>query len=324
VNIAIIGATGLVGQTFIKIIEEEKIPYDNLILYGSKRSAGKQIIVNGKKHIVSELTTETVEAVEYALFSAGNQVSKQFAQLFVDLGAIVIDNSSAYRMAKNIHLTVPEININIIDKKPQIIANPNCSTIQAVLPLHYINSNNKIRSIRYTTYQSVSGSGQKGIAELENTRKGLAAVNYPFSISDNVICQIDEFINNEMTKEEKKMIEETQKILATNCNVDALCVRVPVPKSHMVVVDFQLSTPLEIAQIEKLLNNKTGLILKNDNINQRYPINEMSNGNNNVYVGRIRKLSGQNWYSFICIADNIRKGAAANAVQILQKMEEKT
>jgi aspartate-semialdehyde dehydrogenase len=322
-NIAIIGATGLVGQTFIKVIEEEKIPYSNIILYGSKRSAGKSLVVNSQAHTIRELTPESVEAVNYALFSAGNQISKDYAQLFVDKGAIVIDNSAAFRMEVDVPLVIPEVNMNSVKNKQGIIANPNCSTIQAVLPLYYIDQINPVTTISYTTFQSVSGSGQKGIDDLKNTRMGLETQNYPFPISENVICQIDEFVNNEMTKEEKKMIDETRKILNSNCKVDALCVRVPVAKSHMVVVDFKTMYPMDINSIEAVLTNKAGIVLQNDNINQKYPINQMSNGNNLIYVGRIRKLSGENCYSFICMADNIRKGAAANAVQIMQKLEEK-
>ncbi|MGL4867351.1 MAG: aspartate-semialdehyde dehydrogenase, partial [Cetobacterium sp.] len=239
-NIAIVGATGLVGGTFLKVLEERDLPINKLYVFASARSAGKEIIFKGKKLIIEELTENSFDReIDIALFSAGGDISKKFAPIASEKGVIVIDNSSAWRMDKNVPLVVPEVNPEEIFKNNGIIANPNCSTIQSVVPLKVIDDLYTIKRVVYSTYQAVSGSGIKGIEDLENGLKGEKPKNYPHPIVNNCLPHIDSFLENGYTKEEEKMINETRKILGKeNLPITATCVRVPVVNGHSVSINI--------------------------------------------------------------------------------------
>ncbi len=323
-NIAVVGVTGMVGNKFLEILDELNIPIDNLYLYASHKSAGKEILFKGKKYIIEALNEKNIlnKAINYALFSAGGSISEQFAPIFSDTGAIVIDNSSQFRMDATVPLVVPEVNIEDAYLNEGIIANPNCSTIQAVLPLKVLNDHYNLQSVVYTTYQAVSGSGTKGIEDLQRTSDGLSPINYPYPIYNNVLPHIDSFLDNGYTKEEIKMINETRKILhISNLNVTATCVRVPVLNAHSVEILVELDKEFRLDDIRELLNNQEGIVVLDDPQNNIYPIPSIASGQNNIYVGRIRKdISNPKRLHIFTVADNIRKGAALNAVQILQKL----
>ena len=320
-NIAIVGATGLVGSTFLKVMEENKIEVNNLYLYASSRSEGKVIKYLGKDYTVIDLAKAKFDNVDVALFSAGGAVSKEYAPKFRDGGAIVIDNSSTWRMDPNCPLIVPEINIE--DKKiGNLIANPNCSTIQSVLPLYYLDKEFDCTRIVYTTYQAVSGSGMKGINDLARCKRGEKNEFYPYDISKTCIPEIDVFLDNHYTKEEMKMVNETRKILhKDSIAISATCIRVPVENSHGVMVMAEFKKEVSIEKAIECLKGKEGVVVVDDITNHGYPVSTIATGNDLVYVGRIRKdLSCPNGLLFYTVSDNVRKGAASNAVQILMKL----
>ena len=324
-NIAIVGATGLVGSNFIKIIEEKKIRFDQLYLYASSRSAGKTVLVNDKEYTVIELSKENIldKQIDYALFSAGGGISALFAQYFVEIGAVVIDNSSQFRMDKDVPLVVPEVNMSDAFNHKGIIANPNCSTIQSVLPLYVLDELYGVKTVHYATYQAVSGSGLKGIKDLEDTSNGLVPSNYPHPIYNNCLPHIDRFLENGYTYEEMKMINETKKILNNDdLLVSATCVRVPVINSHSVEMNVELNQPFSIEDIKKAMSLHDGITLMDDVANNIYPLAGYATGKDDVFVGRIRQdITHPNKLHLFCVADNIRKGAALNAVQILEELE---
>ena len=321
-DVVIAGATGKVGQTFLKVIEEYNFPINRLKLLASARSVGREFTVLGKTYQVEELTEDAFDGYQLAFFSAGGDMSKKFAPIAREKGLVVIDNSSAWRMDEEVGLVVPEINIGD-SLKNKIIANPNCSTIQSVIPLNALKPFG-IKQVNYTTYQAVSGSGQKGSDDLERTKRGEANVFYPHSISDTVIPEIDVFTDNGYTKEEMKMVNETRKILhLPNLPVSATCVRVPIANGHGVMVQVQFNQNFELSQIIEAFNNQEGIVLLDNGPAHEYPTATVANGTDHVYVGRIRKdLAIENSLLFFCYADNIRKGAASNAVQIAVKMIE--
>ena len=322
-DVIIAGATGKVGQTFLKVIEEYNFPINRLKLLASARSVGKEFTVLGKTYAVEELTAEAFDGYELAFFSAGGDMSKKFSPIAREKGVTVIDNSSAWRMDETIGLVVPEINIeDALQNK--IIANPNCSTIQSVIPLNALKPFG-IKQVGYTTYQAVSGSGQKGSEDLERTKRGEAPQFYPHNISDTVIPEIDVFTDNGYTKEELKMIFETRKILhLPDLPISATCVRVPIANGHGVMVQVQLSQSFELSEIRAAFEQQEGIIVLDNGSAHEYPTATVANGTDTVYVGRIRKdLAIENSLLFFCYADNIRKGAASNAVQIAVKMIEK-
>lgn len=322
-NVAVAGATGLVGRTFLKVLEEYNFPINNLVLYASKRSAGKIIEFRGKEYEIEELTEDSFDNIDIALFSAGGSVSKQFAPIAAKKGAIVIDNSSAWRMDENCSLIVPEINIEDAYEKSNIIANPNCSTIQSVLPLKALSDKFGLERVVFTTYQSVSGSGQKGINDLENCLNGKKNDFYPYDISNTCIPEIDEFLDDGYTKEEMKMVNETRKILhLPNLPVSATCIRVPIKACHGVMMQVQLSKEFTIEQVKDALKNQKGVILYDDVKNHIYPNSIVAKDQDLVYIGRIRKdIANDNSILLYCVADNIRKGAASNAVQIAMALD---
>lgn len=320
-KIAIVGATGLVGQTFLEVLEEKQI-HANYTLFASAKSEGKIIKFMNKEYEVQELTKDIpFDSYDYALFSAGSKIAKEYAPLFAKHGAIVIDNSSAFRMDKSVPLVVPEINFEDALDNLGIIANPNCSTIQAVLPLKAIDQKYKLKRVIYSTYQAVSGAGKLGIDDLLQDK----VEKFPYHIKSNVIPQIDTFEENGYTKEELKMINETRKILKhPKLAITATCARVPILNSHSESINVETEYPFKIEDIKHYLNSFEGIIVTDDIKNNIYPLNTIANGTDNVYIGRIRRdYSVENGLNFWCVADNIRKGAASNAVQILEKLIQK-
>lgn len=324
VSIALVGSTGLVGQTMLQLLDEEAVPFDSLTLFSSARSAGNEITLKGNSYIVEELTEDKVRAsqFDYVLMSAGGDISQKFAPLFEETGAIVIDNSSAWRMDPAIDLIVPEVNKPSL--KRRIIANPNCSTIQSVVPLKPLAEKYGLTRVAYTTYQSVSGSGWKGIEDLDRGEKGEAPQNYNKPIYHNVIPQIDVFMEDGYTKEEQKMIHETQKILnQPDLAVTATCVRVPVPHAHAVAVNFTLESNPSVEEVRELLGSFPNITVQDDPSEEIYPTPLEAAHKKGVYVGRIRRdPSLPNSYHLWSVSDNILKGAAWNAVQILTQLLE--
>ncbi len=320
INVAIVGATGVVGEMFLKILEEKNLPVDSYTLFASSKSKGKKVKFMSKEYEVQELTEDSFKdnSFNYALFSAGSSVSEKYAKIAAQNGCIVIDNSSCFRMDKTVPLIVPQVNIEDAYEHFNIIANPNCSTIQAVLPLKVLDDKYHIKRIVYSTYQAVSGAGKKGIDDLLND----TAEKFPYKIKNNCIPQIDVFLENGYTKEEMKMINETRKILKKpKLPITATCVRVPVLNSHAESINVELEYPFDLDQIRKDLNSHPGIIVLDDAQKQIYPLNSFSNGTDEVYVGRIRRdYSQENGINFWCVADNIRKGAASNAVEILEQL----
>lgn len=319
--IAIVGATGLVGQTVLQVLEEKNLTDFKYELLASKRSQGKKIRFMNKEYEVEELTQKTFDKkIDYAIFVAGSEISKEYARLAVQKGTIVIDNSSYFRMDEDVPLVVPEVNPEDIKKHRGIIANPNCSTIQAVVALKPLDDKYKIKRIVYSTYQAVSGAGSKGIKDLENTLKGLKNEKFPYPIANNCIPQIDSFTANGYTKEEMKMINETRKILNNpQMKITATTVRVPILNSHSESINVEFEKDFEIEELKTLLSNSPSIVLQDDISKEVYPLAVATNGKDEVYVGRIRRddsiESGINMW---VVADNIRKGAASNAVQILE------
>lgn len=319
--IAIVGATGLVGQTVLQVLEEKNLTDFKYELLASKRSQGKKIRFMNKEYEVEELTQKTFDKkIDYAIFVAGSEISKEYARLAVQKGTIVIDNSSYFRMDEDVPLVVPEVNPEDIKKHRGIIANPNCSTIQAVVALKPLDDKYKIKRIVYSTYQAVSGAGSKGIKDLENTLKGLKNEKFPYPIANNCIPQIDSFTANGYTKEEMKMINETRKILNNpQMKITATTVRVPILNSHSESINVEFEKDFEIEELKTLLSNSPSIVLQDDISKEVYPLAVATTGKDEVYVGRIRRddsiESGINMW---VVADNIRKGAASNAVQILE------
>ena len=325
-NVAIVGATGLVGQTFLKVLKERNFPVEKLYLYASARSAGKTVNFVGKDYTVIELKDENIkDDIDVALFSAGGNMSKEYAPKFKAKGAIVIDNSSAWRMEKDIPLVVPEANPEALDGHNGIIANPNCSTIQVMPVLKVLADKYGLKRIVYSTYQAVAGSGQKGIDDLEANLKGEPSKNYPHQIAFNLLPHIDSFLDNGYTKEEMKMVEETRKILGLpDLKVTATCVRVPVKMGHAVSVNVELENSFDLKDVFKAFEEKEGVVVKDDASKNVYPMPIEAEDTDEVYVGRIRRdESVENGLNLWVVADNIRKGAATNTIQIAETLIKK-
>jgi aspartate-semialdehyde dehydrogenase len=326
INLAIVGATGMVGRTFLKILEERDFPYENLYLFASERSAGKKLICKGKEHTVEALTKNSFDRdIDIALFSAGGEISLKYSPIAAENGVVVVDNSSAFRMDPNVPLVVPEVNPGAIKEHNGIIANPNCSTIQAMVALKPIHEKYGIKRIVFSTYQSVSGSGVKGVSDLEEGLKGnLQNKAYPHPIANNCIPHIDVFMDNGYTKEEMKMINETQKILADDSiKITATAVRVPVYYAHSESVNIELKKSFELEDIFKIYQRAEGVKLVDDVSKNLYPLATMAENTNEVYIGRIRRdFSVENGLNMWVVADNIRKGAATNTVQIAERLLE--
>ena len=325
-NIAIVGASGLVGGTFLKVLEERNLPMKNLYLFASTRSAGKKVIFKGKTLIIEELTEKSFDRkIDIALFSAGGDISKKFAPIANKKGVIVIDNSSAWRMDKSVPLIVPEVNSEEIFKNEGIIANPNCSTIQSVVPLKIIDDLYGIKRVIYSTYQAVSGSGIKGMEDLKRGLVGEEAKTYPHPIVNNCLPHIDSFLENGYTKEEEKMINETRKILnKKNLPITATCVRVPVLNGHSISINVELEKEVNLEELRDKFKEAKGIVFRDDIGNNIYPLATEATGTDEVYVGRLRKdFSIEKGLNLWVVADNIRKGAATNAVQIAEILMKK-
>lgn len=323
-KLAIVGATGLVGKTILKILEEKNLPIYEYVLFSSKKSAGKIINFKGKDYTVRELTINSFvqEHFDFAIFSAGGYTSKLNSPIAAEHGCIVIDNSSAFRMDPSVPLVVPEVNPEDITKNNGIIANPNCSTIQAVLPLKVLDDNYKIKRIVYSTYQAVSGAGIYGIKDLENGIKGLPNEKFPHQIYNNCLPHIDDFLDNGYTKEEEKMINETRKILhKPDMPITATTVRVPVFNCHSESINIELKNDFTLDDVRKKLKSFNGIKVIDDIKNNLYPLACNCSGFDEVFVGRIRRDNSVKYgLNLWVVADNIRKGAATNAIQILEKM----
>ncbi len=322
-NFAIVGATGLVGTKMIERLAQSDLQVDNIYLMASAKSAGRVLNFRGRDVIVEELNENSFNKdIDYALFSAGGETSKKYAPIAEANNIIVIDNSSAWRMNSDIDLIVPECNRPKLNRK--IIANPNCSTIQSVVTLKPLLDAFGIEKITYTTYQAVSGSGKGGIDDLLNGQEGKAPKKYPHPIYNNLLPHIDSFLENGYTKEEMKMINETKKILSLDedVKITATCVRVPILNSHAVEIDVTFKKNPTVEEVRDILKNASGLVLVDDPQNNLYPLPTEATGHDEVYVGRIRKnISEDKSFHIWCVADNIRKGAASNAVQIAELLE---
>lgn len=322
-KIAIVGATGLVGRTVLRVLEEKNLPISKYVFFASSNSSGKEILFQGKPYIVQELTENSFdEGFDFAIFSAGSDIAKKYAPIAKSNGCIVVDNSSAFRMDKDVPLIVPEVNPEEIRNNHGIIANPNCSTIQAVVPLKALDNKYNIKRIIYSTYQAVSGAGRLGLEDLENGAKGEKPKKFPYPIYNNCLPHIDVFLENGYTKEEEKMINETKKILKKpNLKVTATCVRVPVSNSHSESINVEFEKPFDLNDVIKTLQNYSGIIILDNVLKNEYPLASIANGHDEVYVGRIRRdESVENGLNLWVVADNIRKGAASNAVQIIEKL----
>jgi len=322
-RVAVVGATGMVGRMMMKVLEERRFPVDTIIVAASERSTGKELTFRGKPVKVVSVMEAVEEAPDLALFSAGAAVSREWAPVFAQVGTVVIDNSSAWRMEKGIPLVVPEINARVITQKDKIIANPNCSTIQmlmAIAPLHkeYI-----IRRLVISTYQSVTGTGVRAVTQMENERQGISGeMVYPWPIDKNCLPHCDVFVDNGYTKEEMKLVNETRKILDDEeIRVTATAVRVPVTGGHSESVNVEFVLEFELDRVRALLSETPGVILYDNPSELKYPMPIIAHDRDEVFVGRVRRdFSQEKTLNMWVVADNIRKGAATNAVQIAEYM----
>lgn len=319
-HLAIVGATGLVGRQMLRSLEERQTPIRELTLYASTRSAGEVVMFKEQPITVKELTESSIDpSIDVALFSAGANIALLYAPLFTAMGIVVIDNSSAFR--EDAPLIVPEVNPHHIGFEDRILANPNCSTIQSVVPLAIIHEQAPLEMVLYSTYQSVSGSGQKGMDALSLELSGEAAQHYPKAIAHNVIPHIDVMLTNGYTKEEQKMMQETRKILGLkDLAVSATCVRVPVFQGHAVSMTVRTQTPIDIKKLEAAFQAHQALTY---HPSPAYPTPIEVAGDDAIHIGRLRRdPADARMLHFWCVADNIRKGAATNAVQILNLLLE--
>ena len=320
-TLAIIGATGMVGKTMLKVLLERDFPYSKLILVASEKSVGKQINFNNQSHEVISLNAALKMSPDIALFSAGAETSIEWAPKFSKLGCVVIDNSSAWRMDSMIKLIIPEINGNIINSNDKIIANPNCSTIQLLIAIAPLHKNFGIERLIISTYQSITGTGIKAVNQLNNEFKNIKGeMVYPFQIHKNAIPHCDSFQENGYTKEEMKLVNETHKILNDfKIGITATAVRIPVFGGHSESVNITLKNKSSVLEIKNLLKNSDGVVVKDDPKNNSYPMAILAEGTDAVYVGRIRKdFSKPNSFNLWIVSDNLRKGAATNTIQIAE------
>lgn len=329
-KVAIVGASGAVGQEFLRVLDEQNFPIDELMLFGSKRSAGRTYTFKGKEYVVKELChNDDFKGVDIAFTSAGAGTSKEFAETITKYGAIMIDNSSAFRMDEDVPLVVPEVNGDDAFNTPRnIIANPNCTTIQMVVALKAINDLSPIKSVHVSTYQAASGAGAAAMDELVNQYKELTEGKEPtiekfaYQLAYNVIPHIDVFMDNGYTKEEMKMYHETKKIMhAPELNVSATCVRVPVMRAHSEAIWVETERPISVEEAREAFSKANGVVVIDNPANKEYPMPLFVANQDPVYVGRIRKdLTNEKGLSFWVVGDQIKKGAALNAVQIAQYM----
>ncbi len=324
-KVAIVGCTGLVGSVMLKVLEERQFPVTELIPVASEKSVGKKVLFKGREHSVVSLSEAVNKKPHIALFSAGSSVSKEWAPKFASAGTRVIDNSSCWRMETHIPLVVPEINADMLTERDFIIANPNCSTIQMVMVLNPLHLKYKLKRVIVSTYQSVSGTGAKAIIQMENERNNIQGEKvYPYPIDMNCLPHIDVFLENDYTKEEMKMVQETQKIMRAEVQVTATTVRVPVRGGHSESVYAEFEQKPDIHEAKHILTQSAGVIVQDNPAEKVYPMPLYAEGKDEVFVGRIRKdLHNAHALNMWIVADNLRKGAATNAVQIAQYLLKK-
>ena len=319
-KVAVVGATGLVGTRMLQLLEEKNFPVTELLPVASEKSIGRKVVFRGKEWTVMSADDAISRKPALALFSAGGGTSAELAPRFAAAGCRVVDNSSYWRMDPDKKLVVPEINGDVLTAEDYIIANPNCSTIQMVLPLHPVHKELGIKRIVVSTYQSVTGTGYKAIAQMNAEREGRKPdpMIYPYPIDQNILPHIDSFLENGYTKEEMKMVNETKKILRDqSIEVTATTVRVPVQGGHSESINVETLKPFEVQQIRDLMASEPGVVVQDDPAHNVYPMPLYAWGKDEVFVGRIRRdFTIPNGFNFWCVSDNIRKGAATNAVQI--------
>jgi len=321
-RIAIVGATGMVGSVMLDVIKERSLHFDELFLVASKNSVGKIVSYCGKDYTVIDLDEALLKQPDIAIFSAGSETSLLWAPKFAKIGTVVIDNSSAWRMDPSKKLIIPEINGSEIEKNDKIIANPNCSTIQMLMVLAPIHKKYGIKRVIVSTYQSITGTGLKALKQLENEYNDIEGeMAYNYRIHQNAIPHCDDFLENGYTKEEMKLSNETHKILDPSISVSATAVRIPVIGGHSESINIELEKSFDVSEITQLLKETNGVIVKDDILNLDYPMPLYSKNKDEVFVGRIRKdFSHEKAINLWVVADNLRKGAATNAVQITEKI----
>lgn len=317
-RIAVVGATGMVGNVMMKVLVEQAFPITEFYPVASENSVGKEVVFNGKSHPVIGMQTAVDHKLDLAIFSAGGETSLAWAPKFAAVGTVVIDNSSAWRMDPTKKLIVPEINGNQLTSSDLIIANPNCSTIQLVMVLAPLHARYGINRVIVSTYQSITGTGVKAVRQMENERAGISGeMAYHYPIDKNCIPQCDSFLDNGYTKEEMKLTNETKKILDSKINVTATAVRVPVVGGHSEALNIEFENDFDLADVRKILHETPGITLQDNTETYTYPMPKYAEGKDDVFVGRIRRDESQpNTLNLWIVADNLRKGAATNAVQI--------
>ncbi|MCB9182581.1 MAG: aspartate-semialdehyde dehydrogenase [Flavobacteriales bacterium] len=324
-KVAVVGATGLVGGVMLKVLEERGFPCDEILPVATAKSVGTPIIFRGRPIAVMSMEDALAAKPDIALFSAGGGTSLEWAPRFAEVGCTVIDNSSAWRMMPDKKLVVPEINGEALTREDRIIANPNCSTIQMVLALAPLHRAYQVERVVVSTYQSVTGTGAKAVQQMENERNGIRGdMAYPFTIDRNVIPRCDAFVENGYTKEEMKLVNETKKILDPAIRVTATAVRVPVTGGHSESLNVQFARDFELNEVRRLLSEAPGIALHDDPTNDQYPMPMLADGRDEVFVGRLRRDESQpRTINLWVVADNLRKGAATNAVQIAELLVRK-
>lgn len=325
-KVAVVGATGLVGSKMLQVLEERNFPLSKLLVVASERSVGKTVKYRGKRHKIISMADAVAKKPQIAIFSAGGSVSKEWAPKFAEVGTVVIDNSSAWRMDPEKKLVVPEVNADVLTKKDKIIANPNCSTIQMVVALKPLHDRYKIKRVVVSTYQSVTGTGVKAVNQMMNERKGKSGEKaYPYQIDMNLLPHIDVFTENGYTKEEMKMVNETKKIMGDDSiRVTATTVRVPVIGGHSESVNVEFEHDFELGEVRNLLSSAPGVVLLDNPAELEYPMPLFAHDKDEVFVGRLRRDETQpNTLNMWVVSDNLRKGAATNAVQIAEYLIEK-
>lgn len=324
-RVAVVGATGMVGNVMLQVLREQNFPITELIPVASEKSVGTKINFGGLEFSVVGLHTAVEMRPDIAIFSAGGDTSLEWAPKFAEVGTTVIDNSSAWRMDPTKKLVVPEINGNVLTKEDKIIANPNCSTIQLVLTLAPLHKKYGVKRVIVSTYQSITGTGVKAVQQMENERNEISGeMAYKYPIDKNCIPQCDSFLDNGYTKEEMKLTNETKKILDPKINVTATAVRVPVVGGHSEAVNIEFENDFDLNEVRRLLHEMPGITLKDDPTTYSYPMPIYAEGKDDVFVGRIRRDESQaNTLNLWIVADNLRKGAATNAVQIAKLLMEK-
>lgn len=324
-KVAVVGATGMVGNVMLQVLREQNFPITELIPVASEKSVGTKINFGGLEFTVVGLQTAVDMHPDIAIFSAGGETSLEWAPKFAEVGTTVIDNSSAWRMDPTKKLVVPEINGDVLTKEDKIIANPNCSTIQLVLTLAPLHKKYGVKRVIVSTYQSITGTGVKAVQQMENERNGISGeMAYKYPIDKNCIPQCDSFLDNGYTKEEMKLTNETKKILDPKINVTATAVRVPVVGGHSEAVNIEFENDFDLNEVRQLLHEMPGITLKDDPTTFTYPMPKYAEGKDDVFVGRIRRDESQaNTLNLWIVADNLRKGAATNAVQIAKLLMEK-